>query len=241
MPQTAQSLSDWDTPETATLLTAFAQAWQDCLADYAQRRLNTEHCLQAALYHHLRAHLPEDWRVFSEAVVQLGDSGRADTGKSKVVVDLLIENARRVIGAIELKFTPRGIPSRESMRKDLTSLAHITTRRATADRATLDCPRFRNQDDDGLPLRVLPQRKLIFAAIVSDEAPDVDRDGFWQATRPNTGYWAERTSLPANFGVALGKATASGGIVEELYGPPFARAGLQTPPSDGGTSAALGQ
>lgn len=202
-------------------------AWTKTLVDYCGRTLNGEHSLQACLYHHLRRCLPSGFRVFCEAVVHFGPNMARDAGKDKAVVDLLVEHESKVIGAIEIKFTPRGEPAAEDIRKDLVSLSTLTSRRASADRVRIEMPRFRSASNESLALSILPQRKLIFAAYCSDEALNFDKESFWSnPRRPTIGYWAERTKLPPNFGVALAKTTLEPSAEPLFFGPPFERLGL---------------
>ena len=140
-------------------------AWTKTLDDYCGRTLNGEHSLQASLYHHLRGCLPSGFRVFCEAVVHFGPNMATDAGKGKAVVDLLVEHESKVIGAIEIKFTPRGKPADEDIYKDLISLSTLTSRRAYADRVLIEMPRFRSASNESLTLSILPQRKLIFATV----------------------------------------------------------------------------
>ena len=165
-------------------------AWTKTMDDYCGRTLNGEHSLQASLYHHLRGCLPSGFRVFCEAVVHFGTNTAADAGKDKAVVDLLVEHQSKVIGAIEIKFTPRGEPADEDIYKDLLSLSTLTSRRANADRVRIEMPRFRSASNESLTLSILPQRKLIFAAYCSDEALNFDKASFWSnPRRPTIGYW----------------------------------------------------
>lgn len=219
--------AQYDTPETSCFLRAFSMAWTKTLDDYCGRTLNGEHSLQASLYHHLRGCLPSGFRVFCEAVVHFGTNTAADAGKDKAVVDLLVEHQSKVIGAIEIKFTPRGEPADEDIYKDLLSLSTLTSRRANADRVRIEMPRFRSASNESLTLSILPQRKLIFAAYCTDKAPDFEKESFWNdARRPDIGYWAKRTKLPPNFGVALAKTTLEPSAEPVFFGPPFERLGL---------------
>jgi len=217
-------LSDLDTPDTTEFLHVFRLAWQETVKDYSARRINGEHGLQASLYRHLLAQLPQRFRVFVEAVVRLGDTGVSDTSKKRVVVDLLIEANCKVVGAIEIKFTPRGQANDLAIRKDLTSLAFLTSRRARADKVTIDMPRYRGTGSEELALTILPQRKLIFAAYCGADASYASEQMFWQEPRrPQSGYWKDRTILPQNFGVALVTTSETFEPEATFFGPPFRR------------------
>lgn len=219
--------SQHDTPETLCFLRAFTMAWTKTLDDYCGRSLNSEHCLQASLYHYLRGCLPSSYRVFCEAVVHFGINTATDTGKDKAVIDLLVEHDCKIVGAIEIKFTPRGEPAHEDICKDLVSLSTLTNRRTHADRVRVEMPRFRSANNEPLVLSILPQRKLIFAAYCSEETSALDKDMFWNSPRrPTIGYWAERNKFPPNLGVALAKTNLTPSAKPVFYGPPFERAGL---------------
>lgn len=203
---------------------AFEGAWRSSVSHYLGRRLNGEAALQACLYHYLLNSLPPTYRVFPEAVVHLGRNVQADAGKRKVVIDLLVEYDQRIVAGIELKFTPRGEPTSDHIRKDLTSLACLTSRRATDDRVAIEMPRFHSTADEPLRLSILPQRKLIFALYCSKQATSLSQDNFWkEPRRPSSGYWADRTAMPPNFGLALIRTSSEPAAEAKFYGPPFDR------------------
>ncbi len=212
-----------DSSQSTVLLQAFDIAWRQSIKDYEGRLINSEHCLQAALYCHLRGCLPESYRVFVEAVVRLGETGKTETGKNKVVIDLVVEEHGWMVAGIELKFTPRGEPTKEDIRKDLTSLAFLTSRRATNDQVTLEMPRFHHSEAEALRLRILPQRKLIFAAFCLKESMLLGKSLFWEETRPVSGYWSEKKGIPTNFAVYLARTEGDGTASMDSYGLPLDR------------------
>lgn len=219
--------SDIDPPETVVFLSAFREAWRRTIHDYVDRLINGEHGLQASLYYHLRGLLATNYRIYPEVVVQLGRTGASETAKKKVVVDLLIEANKKIVGAIELKFTPRGKAADDDIRKDLTSLAFLTNRRSEADRVTIEMPRFRGADSDALTLAILPQRKLIFAAYGDKEVLHNFEQCFWhESRRPTSGYWMNKRTFPRNFGIALVKTSSTEEPAASFFGPPFLRLDL---------------
>ena len=217
-----------DTPATTTALRAFQLAWQKVVDDYTQREINSEHCLQAALYRHLRNILPNSFKIYAEAVVRLSKNGKADTGKSNVVMDLLVCENITIVAAIELKYTPRTEPNAEKVKKDLTSLAHISNRKKLDDRVKIEMPRFRLSDGETLELNIATQRKLIFAAFCSDEGTSLSEANFLQNFRPDTGYWKNIKKLPPNLCVALARTADTGKASPIYYGPAFERIGSNT-------------
>lgn len=225
--------SDLDTPETTTFLNALKTAWERSLADYQSRRINGEHSLQASVYRHLCDQLPATFRVFTEAVIRLGETGVAETSKKKIVVDILIEHDFKVIGAIEVKFTPRGSAPDDHIRKDLTSLAFLTSRRAQGDRVFIEMPRYRGSDAEPITLSVLPQRKLIFATYCAADAIYAEEDALWLGERrPVSGYWRDRTSMPPNFGAVVVTTSTDGRHRIKHFGAPFRRLSAQLRTAD---------
>ena len=212
-----------DTPTTTEFLLAFQKAWLNSTKDYAALRINSEHTLQAALYHHLRLALPDGFSIFTEAVIRLPEQTANETGKQKVVVDLLVSHARQIVAAIELKYTPRGRPAESAVKKDLLSLSRVTNRRDTKDRVAIEMPRFRSEDADVLELSIAPQRKLVFAMYCKQEASEFDERKFWTWSKPDTGYWADAKLQPRNLGVALARADKKGSAECEYFGGPFDR------------------
>lgn len=100
-------------------LFAFRSAWEECKDDYHERRLNSEHTLQSALYFHLRRKLDSSYVLHTEMVVRLGGSDK--NIKNKSVIDLVVSRRQEidgpleVVAAIEVKFTPRGCPIKSSI------------------------------------------------------------------------------------------------------------------------------
>ena len=212
-----------DTASTSLVLFAFQLAWRKTIEDYERRQINSEQCMQASLYRHLKNCLPASFSVFSEAVIRLGENAVSETNKQKVVVDLLICENTSIVAGIEIKYAPRGEPDPEKIRKDLTSLSHITNRRRHADRVKIEMPRFRQIDADTLELEILLQRKLIFAAFCSSVAPTLCEDDFWTNFRPIHGYWKNTVTAPPNLCVALAQAADNGTALPRFFGPAFER------------------
>lgn len=124
-----RNMSTTDNAITTEVLQAFQSAWSKSTRDYAARRINSEHTLQAAVYHHLRSSLRDEYSIFTEAVIRLPDGTNEETSKSKVVVDLLVCHQEEIIAAVEIKYMPRSSPTIESVRKDVLSLSRVTNRK----------------------------------------------------------------------------------------------------------------
>jgi hypothetical protein len=213
-------MSPLDSPNTVSALVAFKAAWQAALVDYAQRRLNGEHTLQSSLYYHLRRTLADDFVVFTEAVVRMPDS--STDGKRKILLDLLICHGTEIIVAIELKYTPRGIPSPDSMRKDVKSLSFLRNRRSNADRVKIAMPRYRSDSSDEITFTVSPVRKLILGVYCQSKLAVFDSK-WWLKTRPADGFWSENPILPRNLGIATSRTTPDGFATASYIGGPFDR------------------
>jgi hypothetical protein len=212
-----------DTESTTLVSLIFIAAWRKCIDDYIERRINSEHCLQASLYRHLTNALPKQYSVYTEAVIKLSEATKAAEAKNVAVVDLLICEERTVIAAVEIKFTPRKTPKVSAVKKDLTSLASISNRRNLHERCAIEMPRFHSRDAPTLTLDILSQRKLIFAAFCTEESAAMKPELFWNMHRPETGYWEGRSIYPKNICIAMAY-TSDGGIANpHFFGPGFER------------------
>lgn len=214
-----------DTEDTDRVLRAFQSAWSWSISDYEQRRINSEHTLQSSIYHYLRASLPENYDVYTEAVIRLSEAATEMQSKRKVVVDLLVCLEREIIAAIELKYTPRGAPTLESLKKDVRSLSCITNRRNLENRVAIEMPRFRSSDGDSLRLSISRHRKLILAAYFNGrENCALSEGSFWRELRPEAGeYWSNFGHSPKDLGVALARTDDSGRADPCYFGGPFER------------------
>ena len=214
-----------DTEETTRALRAFQFAWLASIEDYQNRKVNSEHTLQSALYHHLRSSLPDNYNVYTEAVIRLSERTADESARRKVVVDLLVCKEKEIIVAVELKYTPRGLPTLASLRKDVQSLSCISNRRESVDRVSIEMPRFREADSDSYPISISTHRKLIVAAFFDGrEDCALSDDKFWPAVRPEGGeYWSDFGQRPKNLGVALAQTDDNGKATAHYFGGPFDR------------------
>lgn len=215
------NMNPLDSVTTTTALMAFKQAWQKSTADYAQRKLNSEHTLQASIYHHLRQELPDDFVVYTEAVVRLPESDLP--GKKKVVLDLLICHGTEIIAAVELKYKPRGIPVSDALRKDIKSLSLIRNRRSSADRVAIEMPRFRSTSSDEMTLTISPLRKLILGVYCQAELSPFEPGDWWRDVRPGEDFWSDDPNLPRNLGIAVAGCASDGTAQCSYQGGPFQR------------------
>jgi hypothetical protein len=222
-------MKDLDNAITIEVIKAFQLAWNESIKDYTSRMINSEHTLQAAIYHHLRQSLRDGFQVFTEAVIYLPESVMNETGKSKVVIDLLVCHQQIIIAAIEIKYSPRSAPSVNSIKKDILSLSRITSRLRRDDRVSIEIPRFLSSGPETMSLSISPFRKLIFASYCKKDDKKFqnsifEKSNFWKKFRPDNGYWQKTGSMPKNLGVALAltdEETSSAN--SHFYGGPFDR------------------
>ena len=216
-------MQHYDTESTRLVLSVFMAAWQKCIDDYVERKINSEHCLQASLYRHLANALPKRYAIYAEAVVKLSEATKAAEAKDVAKVDLLICEEQVVVAAIEIKFTPRKAPKVPDVKKDLSSLACISNRRNLNERCLIAMPRFHSEDEPTLTLEIRSQRKLIFASFCTKESTAMQRGSFWKSHRPESGYWEKCEAYPPNMCVAMAYTDDSGTACADFFGPGFDR------------------
>ena len=161
----------------AEALRALQKAWSSTINDYDLRRLNSERCVQASLYHHLRAELAHgDFTIFVEPYVSIG-------GAKPCFIDLLVSHSGSVVLALELKYKPSSKPSARSVAADLTKLIQFKHRRASLDRTDIVIRRFLSEKQDKLTLKIAPRSFAVFAAFVKEAAFPVTSKAFWDQHR----------------------------------------------------------
>ena len=215
-------------------LGALRVAWKEACIDYGARKLNSERSLQAALYFHMRSRLEAispDFRIFIEAVVVVpavpAGPDRDAESQRVIAIDTLVCLDRTILLAVEIKYTPRGFPNAEDLRKDLTSLDQIRNRRGEGVRIELK----RHRDTEvcnSLPLRISPDARMALGIFCSDSWR-IDLADFWEACRPrNAGRWDKsfREHLPPKLGLCIAYAPDPSGKPEparsQFLGRPFA-------------------
>jgi hypothetical protein len=224
--------SSFDTPRTDEFLTVFQSAWKATMLDYDQRRINSEHTLQANLYHHLLRLLPPtgEYRVFAEVTMH-AKHYEAPSESLRRVIDLLVVHKSsgdvlsNVIAAIELKYTPRAMPLPTNIEKDLRSLELVSVRRERKSRVELPFERFlASGPGEEEEFKVSSQRKLIYACVIKDlRSSQFTEELFWSTFKLETWRGKARTTLPDNLLVAVGKTHPTGPSVLDFFGPPINR------------------
>lgn len=211
-----------DSEETDQILHALKTAWKATTKQYANRRINSERCLQAYLFLYLNRCLPEDYKVYVEATIRI-PTGDAESAYKRIAVDTLICRQDTIYAAIEIKFSPKAQSKLAGIRKDLQSLSAIKNWRDRGKRVKIEMPRYRSDSDELMTLAIHPSNKLVFAAFGKREGKRLNEAAFWQNHKPEDGRWAKRKDLPAQFCVVLAHTDNSGRAEPGFFGPPFSR------------------
>lgn len=190
---------------------AFIESWHDTLNDYAQRRINSEKCLQASLYAGLRTRLKGDYRVFVEATVWPPEG-------SHQAIDLLICHNNYIVGAIELKYKPKVKIHRIGMYSDITKLLKLRNRRSTASKIKVEMRRYVGDTRKDKELfDFAPERRVIFGGYCQSEK-GISSD-FWKTHRAG---FAEpllsRRTPPAKLLICLARTDANLTVLSEIIG-----------------------
>jgi len=213
---------------------AFAEAWKKSCKDYDARRLNSERCLQAALYFHLRKELEanaDDFNIFIDATVQL-PKVEADDAKEilalpvrRIAIDTVICKGREILVVAELKYTPRSFPLEIDIRKDLTSLSHIRNYTDKDHRVAIKMVRHRDTEaGDSLPLKIHPDARRLLGIFCKSDQSELTEKAFWETYRPDAGPWQKRVrEFPPKLGLCLAGApdpTTDGSAAATFLGKP---------------------
>jgi len=217
------------------LLKPVQTAWKNTCKDYDSFALNSERCLQAALYFHLRSALPkrEGYVIFIEATVHLPAVASDKTTETvvseakRVAIDTLICKGDEILIAMELKYTPRGFPTQAGISKDLLSLSHIRNHAAKARRVEIEISRHRETSiGNEKVLTISPQAKMLLGILCREPTGGMQDRVFWERHAPVEGPWAQRArSLPPRLGLCLGYASTPGSGIKarpRFVGQPFA-------------------
>ena len=99
------------------------KSWKQCIAsDYVNQRINSERSLQASFWSFLNKNIQKNRRLFIESPMTVKTGNKT----TKVIPDIIICSAYKVIAVIELKYLPRGQPK---YTKDIKTLAFISSNR----------------------------------------------------------------------------------------------------------------
>lgn len=190
---------------------AFIESWHDTLHDYAQRRINSEKCLQASLYAGLRARLEGDYRVFVEATIWPPEG-------SHQAIDLLVCHNNDIVGAIELKYKPKTKINRIGMHSDINKLLKLRNRRSTASKIRVEMRRYVGDTRKDKELFAFaPGRRVIFGGYCQSEK-EISSD-FWRTHR--TGFaepLRSKRTLPPKLLICLARTDPSLSVISEIIG-----------------------
>lgn len=200
---------------------AFIESWHDTLHDYAERRINSEKCLQASLYAGLRTRLKGDYRVFVEATIWPPEG-------SHQAIDLLICHNNDIVGAIELKYKPKTKIHRIGMHLDISKLLKLRNRRSTKSKTRVEMRRYvgGTRKDKEL-FTFAPGRRVIFGGYCQSDK-EVS-DDFWRTHR--TGFaepLCSRRTLPPKLLICLARTDPSLSVLSEIVSGKHIKAAFET-------------
>jgi hypothetical protein len=194
-----------------TTVAAFKNAWKATISDYSKKKINSERCLQAALYFHLRKRLSSAYVIYIEPAVRIGSG-------EKLFIDTLICRENTVLLAAELKYKPKHYPSKKNVASDLQKLMRFRNRRSKEDQVKVELRRYlAAEDDETIALSIAPNRRIVFASYCRDGVGSMNADSFWVAHRP----WLKRGRkkvTPPRLLVCLAKACNDGTAKPEFFG-----------------------
>lgn len=170
---------------------AFVKAWEGVVDDYKKKRLNSERCLQASLYFHLRKRLNQwggEIAIYVEPPIRLAMDGSSE---EKKFIDLIVVRKGEkyeILFAAELKYTPRGAPSPDAIAADLEKLSFVKNHKERRNRVYLRNERFlMTKESAEEQFSVAAGCIVAFAVIANREKFRIDRE----ASNPTSDFWRE--------------------------------------------------
>jgi len=94
--------------------------WDVVKDDYLAGLINSERCLQAALYRGLRMKMPENFRIFVEPRLPIHDNGA-------IIPDIIICSDSKIVAVVEIKYVPHSYPRFEDDLKKFNRLADFSS------------------------------------------------------------------------------------------------------------------
>jgi hypothetical protein len=220
--------------DTDVALRAAKKAWTRCCVDYNNYSLNSERCLQAAFYFHLRTGLQKaGFTIFIEAKVTVPPPlpGKLARGvrppkNRNIFIDTLVCKGDRIILAIELKYKPKSKASVAGITKDLASLSHIRNQVLDGRMLRVELTRHTAslEENGALRLRVCPDARMLLGIFARTSYVDqLTEQDFWAChPLPESARWAAHKGkkLPPRLGLCL--ASAKGKVaIPSWMGRPF--------------------
>ncbi len=137
------------------------EAWSTTIDNhYSKQLINSERGLQLQFCLELTSIFSErklQRRLFIEPAVSVG------SGETRFP-DLVICNSLRVIGVVEFKFVPRGLPA---TKKDLKTLSIL----GSSPEVEISCDRFRGRPIKSRKYRIAADAVLCWAGVYADKSP----------------------------------------------------------------------
>ena len=200
----------------ATALTCFYSAWQLSIKDYQDKEVNSEACLQAAQYFHLRNELAAKggFSIYVECAVKFSVD-------DLVYFDTLVVYKRKVVLAVELKYRPKGCPKNFEVVADLNKLSFFRKWSEPGCKLPVLLRRYLTSNrSEVVEMTVAPTRRLVFAAFAQEGKLPQNEKEFWTKFGPSVKNedWAIRDKMPIKLSICLAQAYADGSAVPLLYG-----------------------
>ena len=209
------------------------QAWKRCCSDYDAYAMNSERCLQAAFYFHLRTALQKaGYTIYIEAKVIVPSPAGSKIAKGapppkvrNIFIDTLICKNNKIVLAVELKYKPKSKSSAIEIAKDLTSLSHMRNQVLEGKMLSVELARHTASKENGaLRLRISPDARMLLGIFARSSYVDqLTEEEFWAAhPLPESARWATHKGkrLPPRLGLCLASAQGSKAIPTWM-GRPF--------------------
>lgn len=186
----------------------FAVAWRKMVDDFEKKIINSERCLQAAIYAHLRRRLEknDDLAIYVEPPIRLLiDSEKQD----RKYIDLVVVNRveRQILFAAELKYTPNGTPRPDSIKADIEKLSFVKNHKNKSKKVSVSIRRYLRSPESGKEeiFSVAPGCIVAFAVVAREGRFSVPTNesnkalAFWRAYGKSFGkgsVWNGKAGFP---------------------------------------------
>lgn len=186
----------------------FIAAWKKVIKDYDKQLINSERCLQSALYSHFREELKREtaeYVIYVEPPVHLSTDTSVEKRKRKYIDILVISKTdENIVFGAELKYTPKGEPREKDVASDLDKLSFIKNHRSKVDKVTVTIRRYLGPDGDenGKEEKrygVAAGCVVAFAVFAMQEKFPAQEKKFWNKYYPFFGegsIWKSQKSFP---------------------------------------------
>lgn len=191
---------------------AFVEAWIATLDDYRNKRVNSEACLQSALYSKLVFKLPPQtgFRVFVEASIRVA-------GLDRYFGDIVICHEKLVVAAVELKYKPKADPKKIAITADLKKLVILRNYKDKAKRVEIVLRRFQGKTkEDVESFTFAPSRRLIFGVYCSCNIAMLDN--FWQDYCPKPDDSKRIGPFPPKLMICIAHTGRGYAVAPEVFG-----------------------